>query len=210
MSRYICKIVTNIGACYAVYESVDDQFVTRPSSLRLCARYLSYSPDKARTEAERNVFDLRSNILNHISECISLLESGKTLTDEDAVIVSRFYDFLQATVAPQQYKYEEAEELVVNSWIKELKLMDQFPECEDWWEMVSDHGIYSAFQNAAHVQKFPVLERYPPPTEQQNILAGRYLRALAKIANILGDQRSAITEVMIRFYQKLMTEKKEN
>lgn len=208
MPRDVYRVLSDQGEHYAILESVIDQFVTAPISLAECAREIGDSYGNVKREAARHTLDLRSGQLAHVQHCIETLKAGKPLTDAEAVDVDNFYSFLHATVAAHQYKYEEAGKHTVNKWIDELGLWIQFPECDDWWEMVGDHAMYPAFQNVANVQQSDgVIEREAPATESQNILAGRYVEALAKIAGLLGESRAQPADVMRRFHQQLLTRK---
>ncbi len=191
MSQYPCKILTDKGALYAIYCDTIDQFTT-PAVHSTDARV------GFEDAGGRHVFDLRTAVLDRVETLLAKLESGKSLTIAEACAVNKFEGFLKGTVADHQYAYEETSDQVLEGWVTELGLRKRFPDYEPR-DIVTDRGIYPAFQDKAHRARFKHHELGQRPTASQNKIAARYLRALAAIANVFGPGRTMPDEIVNKF-----------
>lgn len=200
MSKYVCRLLTDDGDFFVGYETVVDQFVTRAMREQKAVA-MQLGEDEQVIDDPSRIFDLRRAAIHAFTLNLAKLKDGQTLTDSEACDVDRFENFLKGTVAPHQYKYgaELAAKVLVS--IVGLGLGDRFPGA-DWWEMVNDHAMYPAFQNAALAVRFPGLDLCEePPTPEQNMLAGRYLGYLTEIAGLFGGGESHPVDVVNKFYQ---------
>ena len=201
MGQFVCKLLTDDGEFCADYDTCIDQFIT-------CARRPSTDFEEHESVRVPSVFELQSAKLEKIDELISKLESGTSLNVTESVALDNFHDFLEGTVANQQYDYAEISDEIIESWVCELGLRNRFPSYSVW-EIITDCGMYVAFQGKAMNARVPykLRVRTKRPTVGQNKVAGRYLRALATIANVFGPNRTAPDKIVDRFYEQLLTRK---
>ena len=197
MSQHECKILTDTGEFYATYDTTLDQFVT-PAVISTDA-LMGF--EECTTVGGKNVFDLRRATLEKIEALIVKLESGRSLTVPEAGMVENFERFLKGTVA-MAHDHPEISDKVVEDWARELGLTKRFPDHSPR-EIVTDCGMFPAFQKKATNARLPRQHRATHgsrPKVGQNKIAGRYVRAMANIANIFGPNRASPNEILDRFY----------
>lgn len=207
MSQHACKILTDKGTFYVAYDTVIGQFVSLAfGSLENVSGALGRTAPES--EADENTYDVRREAIHRLVHQLSRLKKGESLVSKKACELGNFYDFLHATVAPHQYNYRQTKKAVVKDWVDELCLRDQNPEWSEWtdWEILTDGTLYPVFQDAQLKRKFGRVHQRERkrPTPEQNKIVGRYISRLAMIANIAGPGKSTPTEVIEKFYKKLM------
>lgn len=207
MAQYTCKLLTDRGIRYVTYDNTIDQFISYAYTSTedvARARCDGTMAEECEEEAERHIYDMRRLIIHRATKLISDLKLGQTLQPDDMVLLSGVHKFLEATVAPQQYVYPEISDEVIDSWIFELGLRQQFPDHNNE-EILGDRALYPAIQEVRQRRDMPEFfdKPYKPPTEAQNKLTGRYLSQLAIIANIVGPNQNTPEEVVDKFYSKM-------
>ncbi len=206
MAQYPCRLITDKGTFYVQFCNTIDQFISPAVQKSTTKLFDGLEEEDVRAESAHHIFDLRSEILERIEAAITKLESGKRLNKGEAVIVANFENFLEATVAEHQRDYDGLNDEVFEKWISELKLRKIFDDPKYTpRDFVTDLGMYPAFQEKA----LRAMEKRPldwmskqPPKSSQNKIAGRYMRALATIANALGSNRNAPDDIVNSFYDQ--------
>ncbi len=203
MGQYMRKVIADEGIFFVVFDNTIDQFTSKAqSSIEEVVKILGCDPEKDKEIPERNVFDLRSEKLHTIKESISRLKSGKKLRISEALLMDKFKDFLQATVADQQYKYRETSNAIMEKKLQELGLRKQYPT-DSWWEIVTDYAMYPAFQCVRfRHQRIGMPKK--KATAAQKKLAGWYVEQLACIAGIFGEngkKKLSPLEIVDKFYK---------
>ncbi len=198
MGQRIYKIITDKGILYAVFDKVLDQFVTPP------AASVSALEHDAEEASEEGILDLTSKTLNKVDAAIAKLEAGKNLNKGEVATLYSFNKFLEGTVAEHQYTYPEIDPKKIEGWISELNLKEQFiaQGDENVRNFIHDKALYPSYQQRALNPKRP-LKELDKASPSQKKLAGRYLRALVTIGNILGPKKSTIKQVLTKFFKKL-------
>ncbi len=195
MTSTIYQIRSKAGDHYVLFESVIDQFLETPLPLN---KFLKANGFKAEDIYIDRVLDLRPAQLQEIKTSLEALGRGETLTDDACVQMADFERFLEGTVAWHQYHYPEIESRMKSS-IEELGLNAVFPDDSGVHETVTDHAMYPAFQNAAHVIRYPKLDRHDPPTPEQNKLAARFVTELASVTGVLDPDATDPTDIVTKF-----------
>lgn len=210
MSQYPCQLITDNGTFYVQYCNTNSQFISPAVRKPTAELFDGLEEEDVKAKSAYQIFDLRRETLERVEAALAKLESGRCLNKGEAVIVANFDNFLQATVAEPQHDYDEVSSEVCERWISELKLRNIFDEPEYGpRDIVMDFCMFPAFQEKAlrAIKKSSRDEwmSEQPPKSAQNKIAGRFVRALATIANVLGANRSAPNDIVNRYYNQFFT-----
>lgn len=207
------ELVTTKRTFYVAYNPVIEQFVSKafPSVARLAAS-MGVGVLNNHTRVDEYKYDMREEAIDAAMTCISKLKLGKTLSLSEMLSLANFIDFLQAAVAPHQRedRFPEIRETVIASWVRELGMDKQCPG-RSVGEILSEYALYPAFQIAQHRSRLTYAERKAlgrreRPRTGQNIIAGRYVSALVRIAKVTGGDRMSPVEIVNRFYDMMQAE----
>lgn len=216
------KILTDHGTFYVAYESVVDQFVT-PAFASLIdfghytfkefSRYFTKSSPGYWAIAARTskfVYDMRSKTVKRCLSYIEQLKQGITLTDEQAIELYEFTQFLDATVADHQYTHPGMEDETCEKWIDEFGIRGNYNPDWTWedsiWESICSRVYYNAWSKKHY--DFCQDESTGQASREENIIAGRYLSAMCSVAGLDGIRPpEAIVLKFLNFKNKgFMTE----
>lgn len=213
MSTFSCSIIFDGGKSYSVINSTVNQFIMPAfMSIDNFAKFANrcvdeeYSEEQWRASAQKatRVYNLTKEKIHEATWYLSRMKRGESLSEDEACSLYEFWDFLRLTVADHQYEYDSLSKKVVDRWISELGMREQYPERWDYWDVL-DCAMYESFQKLHSNRMYPdskinIGENERSTPEQLNKLAGRYISAMALIAKIAGPVRRTIPEIVWHFF----------
>lgn len=204
----IYALLTDNGPRYVAYDSLHDIFFTAAYvEIKHAAAAHGWTIELARKDAAENVIDMRSTAVERVERGLAVLEAGKPLSDNDALIVVGIYDFLHATVAPHQRDFPFLNDAVIERWVQELDLRTGPMSNWDTDRIVNSGALWHAVHRPCLELKYPDMpadfyQERVAPTPAQNILAGRYLRSLAYVARLMGPSRMPPEDIVAAWVGK--------
>lgn len=212
MSTWACKLITNEGEFFLAFNSTVNQFVSPPFSTPVelgkyaAKEWKELSADwRKSARTTKDVYRMTKDERHRGTYLLAKMKRGEPLTDDEACEVYEFWRFLRATVADHQHDYKGTSQKVVDGWIAELGMRDQFPENWDYWDIL-DHASWESFQKTHHFRAYPDAPRLDDGTtrstpEQCAKLVGRYVSVLAMIARIAGPKKRTPVEIVNAFLE---------
>lgn len=223
MSTFPCKIISEHGVFFALINDTADQFVSPAfASIANLAFYANESYDTTSivewfdfAENTACVYQLKRLAIFKAVACLAKMKTGRGLTDNEARSLYEFHSFLRLTVADHQYDYDEISKEVVEKWIDELKIRQEYfteenHESIDYWDIL-DSAMWKTFQERGNNLKHVTSDNAKDSRsnlEKLNKLVGRYISRMAIIAKIAGTGKRTLTDIINHFRYKSLTSDK--